>query len=127
MAAALFYDAGGMGVVLFGAAGLLRSVKNPTTTGIAMRINDKHIKPTPIKGWMAPLPNWPVNVPRPAADNAPNKHRKRPGHPHNTAAATVAIMPVVLLFITASSKILSICASILIKTGCRVLACIPFV
>jgi len=55
---------------------------------------------------MVPLLNGPVNVPRPAADNAPNKHKKRPGHPHNTAAATVATMPVVLLFITTSSKIL---------------------
>jgi len=81
-------------------------VRKPTTTGIAMRIKEKHIRPKPMKGWMVPLLNGPVNVPRPAADNAPNKHKKRPGHPHKTAVATVATMPVVLLFITASSKIL---------------------
>jgi hypothetical protein len=36
-------------------------------------------------------------------------------------------MPVVLLFITASSKILSFCTSIPMQTGCRQVPCIPFV
>jgi hypothetical protein len=35
----------------------------------------------------------------PAAATAPNTHINKPGHPHKTTAAIVAIMPVFLFFI----------------------------
>ena len=76
-------------------SGFLRRVKKPTPTGIRIKIKAKQRSTNPTDGERLDS----LNVPCPAAVNAPNKQRNNPGQPQSTTAAMVAIMPVFLLFI----------------------------
>jgi hypothetical protein len=94
VAAFLFqsYEAGGTSSA---AAGFFLSVKKPTPTGIKIKINERQSRTNPTVGDKFEL----LNVPFPTAVSAPNKQIKSPGQPQSTTAATVAIIPVFLLFI----------------------------
>jgi hypothetical protein len=94
-------DAGGSGSLIFGAtAGLLRRVRNPTTTGMAIKINDKHRSTKPAVGGSVPELVTPFNSVLngilPAAVKAPKIHKNNPGHPHKMTEAMVAMIPLVL-------------------------------
>ena len=93
----LVYETGGKS---WGVSGFFRKVKNPTPTGIRINISAKHTRAKPTDGdKLASL-----NVPWPAAVSAPNKQRNKPGHPQSNTVATVAMMPVFLLFMMFFSK-----------------------
>ncbi len=78
----------------------MRSVKNPTPTGMRIRISARQMRPNPTDGdKLASL-----NVPWPAAVSVPNKQRNSPGQPQSTTVAIVAIMPVFLLFMSVFSN-----------------------
>ena len=77
------------------AAGFFRRVKKPTPTGMRIKINATHTSAMPTVGDK----DASLNVPCPAAVSAPKRHINKPGHPHKTTAATVAIIPVFLFFI----------------------------
>ena len=80
-------------------SGFLRNIKKPTTTGIIIKIIDRHRNTYPIVGGILPESLPSEYVPPPNAVAAPKIQRNRPGHPHNSTAATVAIIPFVLLSI----------------------------
>lgn len=82
------------------ASGFLRMVKKPTPTGMRIKINATHTKAMPTAGGRDDS----LKVPLPVAVMAPNKHINKPGQPHNTTAAIVAIKPVFLLFIFSPIK-----------------------
>jgi hypothetical protein len=94
------------------ASGFLRSVKKPTAMGIRIRMNEKQSIAIPAPAGIVPELLTPfnsvVNGMLPVAVNAPNIHKNNPGHPHNTAVAMVAIMPV-FLFIIISYDEMDLC------------------
>ena len=95
-------------------AGFLRMVKKPTPTGIRIKIKATQTNAMPTEGGNEES----LKVPLPVAVMAPNKHINKPGQPHKTTAAIVAIKPVFLLFINFSYKLVYLSIR-LIKTGCK--------
>jgi hypothetical protein len=87
-------------LIIGATAGLFRKVRKPTTTGIAMKITDKHRSTKPAVGGSVPELLTPFNSVLngilPDAVKAPKIHKNNPGHPHKTTEATVAIIPLVL-------------------------------
>ena len=83
------------------AAGLLRRVRNPTTIGMAMKINDKQMSTKPAVGGRVPELVTPFNSVLkgilPDAVKAPKIQKNNPGHPHKTTDAMVPTIPLVLL------------------------------
>jgi len=86
--------------LLTGTSGFLRNMKKPTTTGIRIKIIDRHRNTIPIAiaevGSL--LPKTSISAPGvwlAARVVAPKKHMNNPGHPHKTTAAMVAIIPLV--------------------------------
>ena len=93
---------------MIAASGFLRSIKKPTATGMAIKITDKHknTNPMAVADAGSLLPPTLISAPGTKltkVDIAPKKHINKPGHPHKTTAAIVAIKPVFLLFIILSS------------------------
>jgi ABC-type phosphate transport system permease subunit len=86
--------------LLVTASGFLRSVKKPTAMGIRIRMSEKQSIAIPALAGMVPELLTPFNSVvygmLPVAVTAPNMQRNKPGHPHNTTAAIVAIIPVFL-------------------------------
>jgi hypothetical protein len=79
-------------------------MKKPTTIGMAIKITEKHKAPTPIAVADAGLLLPPMLIFAPGVtlaktDVAPKRHINKPGHPHNTTAAIVAIIPFVFVSI----------------------------
>ena len=87
--------------MLFGAAGLFRKVRKPTTIGMAMKTKDKQSSTYPDVGGRVPVLVTPFNSVEkgifPVAVKAPKMQKNNPGHPHNMTDAIVAIIPFVLL------------------------------
>jgi hypothetical protein len=88
--------AGGAGGV---EAAALRKVKMPTTTGMTIRMRDTHIAPNPnmsaVVGSL--LPSTLISAPGvwlTPAIMTPKKQANRPGQPHKTTLAIVAISAV---------------------------------
>ena len=105
-------------------SGFLRSVKKPTAMGIIIKMIEKQSMAIPAPAGIVPELLTPFNSVVygifPVAVTAPKMHKNKPGHPHKRTAATVAIIPVFLLFIFLSPLVNWICVSIqLKKTGCK--------
>ena len=118
------YEVGGSGSLLAGASGFLRSVKKPTAMGIIIKMIEEQSMAIPAPAGMVPELLTPFNSVVygmfPVAVTAPKMHKNRPGHPHKRTAATVAIIPVFLLFIFLSPLVNWFCISVqLKKTGCK--------
>jgi hypothetical protein len=79
----------------------VRKVKNPTTIGMAMKINDKQMSTKPAVGGKVPELLTPFNSVLkgilPDAVKAPKIQKNNPGHPHKITDAMVATIPLVLL------------------------------
>jgi hypothetical protein len=79
-------------------------MKKPTASGIRMKMIERQSSTNPTVGGSVPEFVTPFSSVLygmlPAAVKAPKTHRNNPGHPHNNAAAAVAIMAFVLLSIT---------------------------
>ena len=92
--------------MLSAAAGLLRRVRNPTTSGMAIKINDKQTSTKPAVEGNVPELLTPFNSVLkgifPEAVKAPKIQKNNPGHPHKTMDAMVAMMPLVLSSILSS-------------------------
>jgi hypothetical protein len=102
----LIYDVGGsVSLLEIGAAsGGLRSIKNPTAMGTAIKSTDKHKAPIPIAVAAAGSLLPPTSISAPGtklanADVAPKRHKHKPGQPHNTTATMVATIPLVFVSI----------------------------
>jgi hypothetical protein len=79
-------------------------MKKPTAMGIIIKITDRHKNTNPIVVADAGSVFPPILMSAPGTklaktDVAPKKHINKPGHPHNRTAATVAIIPFVLVSI----------------------------
>jgi hypothetical protein len=101
------YDVGGSGSLLeisAVASGFLRNIKKPTAMGIRIKMNDAHRDTAPIVVAAAGSLLPPILMSAPGTklaktEMAPKKHMNRPGQPHNTTAAIVAIIPFVFVSI----------------------------
>ena len=87
-------------------AGFFRRVKNPTPTGIRIKISERQSITKPYVEDNVPELLTPLNSVEkgilPVAVTAPKIQRNNPGQPQRTTAAMVAIMPVFLFCILCS-------------------------
>jgi hypothetical protein len=89
-------------------SGFFRSVKNPTTTGMRIKISERQSIPIPYADGNTPELLTPLTSVEygmlPVAVTTPNIHKKRPGQPQSTIAAIVAMRAVFLFVILLASK-----------------------
>jgi predicted lipid-binding transport protein (Tim44 family) len=99
----LFYEAGGIGSLMFGAtcadAGLFLNVKKATTMGMMIKIKARHIKPmargAPI-GSVVDAPLMVVVKGTPASPITPATHNPKPGQAQHKTVIIVKAIPTFL-------------------------------